>query len=556
MNADKRRWEKGIFLNLRSSAFICGFKIFYGIALISAFLSAISVHAQEKNPDKLLLSRADYIDRVHAVWNAQIIACLMGFQFEHKVASVKWVDSYPKKYDNAPVDDDWYYEMCAVRAFEKFGIGLTIEQLGEQWKENSCGSWGSSEQARLNLTRGIKAPDCGHPRYNKLWFTIGPQFSAEVYGLLAPGMPNLAAQLARTYGHVNGYAEAVDGAVFMAGMVSLGFVETDPHVIVKKAVQLVHPASPYRKMLDEIIALAQGGRSAREIFDAVEDRWHLEYPASNNAVANGGIVAVAVWFGSGDFLKTINLIYRAADITDADCNAANAASVIAAMHGMKCLPAKLVEPLHDRILDEKLGQVKLTPPVDEKISELAKRTAAVGEKFITANAGHIDGETISITVQQPATQPAERFSLSDLMQFWNSEWKLERAGFGGAGGGVGNIRGITHLDGDVLATWPRDPVRGVVLRSEKTLGEHLTLSFQAGADAGRAWELEVYADNKRLLRKLIDGTGKPPGERVWEDVKIDLDKFAGQDVRLRLYQRVLLADRIPGNALWKNVVIK
>ena len=57
---------------------------------------------------------------------------------------------------------------------------MTAEQLGEQWKENACGSWGSSEQARLNIQKGIKAPDSGHPRYNKLWFTIGPQFNADV----------------------------------------------------------------------------------------------------------------------------------------------------------------------------------------------------------------------------------------------------------------------------------------------------------------------------------------------------------------------------------------
>src|SRR6185295_12110676 len=180
---------------------------------------ALSLVAQPA-PRKFNLTRADYTDRVQAIWTAQIAACLMGFQFEHKVASTTWVDRYPKQPEFAIVDDDWYYEMCAIRAFEKHGIGLTVEQLGEEWKENNCGSWGSSEQARLNLAKGIKAPDCGHPRYNKLWFTIGPQFSADVYGALAPGMPNLAGKLARRFGHVNGYAEAVDGAVFAAAMVS------------------------------------------------------------------------------------------------------------------------------------------------------------------------------------------------------------------------------------------------------------------------------------------------------------------------------------------------
>lgn len=161
------------------------------------------------------LPKSDYQDRVQAAWTAQIIAAEMGFQFENKVASTLWVKQYEathQKRGSAVVDDDWYYEMVALRGFEKYGTGMTVEQLGEQWKENSAGTWGSSEQSRLLLARGIKAPDTGHPRYNKFWFTIGPQFSSEIYGLVAPGAPNLAARLARDLGHINGYAEAVDGA--------------------------------------------------------------------------------------------------------------------------------------------------------------------------------------------------------------------------------------------------------------------------------------------------------------------------------------------------------
>ena len=525
----------------------------FASVLFTSIFVAMTVCGQSRAAT-LQLSRLNYVDRVQAAWTAQIVACLMGFQFEHKVASIEWVDSYPKEYKTAPVDDDWYYEMCAVRAFEKYGSGMTVAQLGEQWKENSCGSWGSSEQARLNLLNGVQAPDCGHPRFNKLWFTIGPQFSAEVYGLVAPGMPNLAAKLARNYGHVNGYGEGVDGAVFMAGMVSLAFSESDPRIIIKKAAELISPLSPYWQMLDDVVRRAEaGGMTPEQAAQAVEDRWHLEYPASNNAVANGGIVAVGLWYGRGDLLKTLNIIYRAADFTDADCNAANAAAVIAAMHGSKCLPNNLVEPLHDRIVGDQMGRVQLTPPVDETISGLALRTAAIGEKFVAANEGKLSGEILSVVVQEPTTQPAELFRLGDLMQFWDRDWTLERAGFGGAGGGIGNIRGITHLEGNVLATWPRDTVRAVVMRRSVKLSEKPLLTFAAGADGGRAWELEVYVNNKRVHRQMIDGSAKAATERVWESVTIDLKKFAGQQVQVRLYQRVLLADKIPGNAYWKDL---
>jgi hypothetical protein len=503
------------------------------------------------------LARDDYRDRVRAIWSAQIAATIMAWPFEHKAASVEWIDRLELPRGDLPVDDDWYYEMVAIRGFEKYGVGMTAEQLGEQWKKNACGSWGSSEQARLNLLRGVRAPDCGHPRYNKLWFTLGPQFSADVYGALVPGLPNLAARMAREYGHVNGYAEGTDGAVFVAGMVSLGFVEEDPRTIVRKAATLIHRDSPYRECLNLVIAMADAGRPFAEIVAAVEDRWHVEYPATNNAVANGGIVAASVWFGGGDFLRTVNLAARAADFTDADCNAANACSVVGAMKGMKCLPAGVVEAFGEsrRIVGQTLGRVRLTPPVDETVVGLAARTAAIGEKILGSHGAAVDERSITIRPEAPVTQPAELFKPADLMRYWNPDWTLDRAGLGGAGGGMPGIRGITHLDGEVLATYPRDEVRGLVLRRALEVLKGQSLRFEAGCDGGRAWELAVYAGNQRLLSRLIDG-GVADGGRRWEAVSVDLGGFAGRAVQLRLYQRVLIPGRTAGNAYWRNLRVE
>lgn len=508
---------------------------------------------------QLTLGRDDYRDRVNAIWHGQIIAVLVALEFEHRTASAIPIDSLPMKWAGkpatfAPVDDDWYYEMAAVRAFEKYGIGLTVEQLGEQWGGNRCGSWGSSEQARLNLTKGLKGADLGHPRYNRLWFTLGPQFSSDLYGALAPGLPNVAGRMARAFGHINGYAEGTDGAVFTAAAISLAFTTVDPQVVVREAAKILDPSSPYRQSLDLVIALADAGKPFETVVNAVEDRWHLEYPATNNAVANGGIVAAALWFGRGDFWTTMNLIARAADFTDADCNGANAAAVIGAMHGMKALPAALVAQLNDRIVGKGMGSVKeFTPPVDESISELARRTVAIGEKILVAEGARVAGTSLRISAQAVVTQPPERFVLADLTRYWNAAWTLERAGFGGAGGGMSGIRGITHLEGDILATYPRDEVRACLLRQTVKLSDQPRLTFEAGAEPGRAWELTVYADKHVLFKDVIASTSS---ERTWRTLDIDLKEFAGRDTVLRLYQRVFVPNRVAGNALWRNVVLK
>lgn len=519
-----------------------------------AFLQGQNSGERKADPPKqtLVLSHAEYLDRVQAVWTAQMIAQRTGGRFEHQTASTLRITPLSHLPGYAPVDDDYYYEMVAIRAFEKYGVGLTVQQLGQQWLENNAGSWGSSEQTLLLLKRGITPPDTGHPRYNKLWWTIGPQFSSDVYGVLNPGMPNEAAEMARRLGHINGYAEGTDGAVFVSGMISIAFLETDPHAIVRKAAMLIHPDSPYRKCLGMIIAMADAGSGPDQIFRAIAERWGIEYPATNNAVVNGGFVAVSVWFGGGDFEKTIQLAVHAADFSDADCNAANSESVVAAMHGMKALPPEPVSELNDRIKGAEMGPLKLTPPVDESITELTRRTEALGLAIAIAHGASDDGSTLRIPIQAPETQPAELFRLADLMQYWNPDWTLERAGFGGAGGGMPGIRGITYLDGDILATYPRDEVRGTVLRRTAKLGKDPALKFGAGVDPGRAWRLQVYVNDDKVLDKLIEGQSE---SRSWQDIEVNLAKYADQEVVLRLYQRVLIPHREAGNAYWRSLVV-
>jgi len=516
-------------------------------------------HPASAQPQQLVMSRAEYVDRARAIWTAQMIGQWTGLLFEHQVASaLKSTPLRPSK-GYAPIDDDYYYEMVAIRAFEKYGIHLTVEQLGAQWLENNAGTWGSSEQALLLLKRGVKPPDTGSPRYNKLWWTIGPQFSSDVYGTLAPGMPNVAAEMARRLTHINGYAEGTDGAVFVSGMISLGFVETDTRQIVRKAAHLISPLSPYRQCLDMVISMAEAGKPPEEIFRVINERWGIEYPATNNAVVNGGIVAISVWFGNGDFLKTENLAFRAADFADTDCNAANAASVVAAMHGMSALPADEVAALHDRIYGATMGPVALTPPVDESIVALAKRTAVIGEKILLEHGARMEGDNLVIPAQQPTTQAPELFKLSDLTKWWNPDWTLERAGFGGAGGGLEGIRGDTYLEGDTLAIWPQDEVRGALLRRTVELGDRPSITFDAGADAGRTWRLVVFVNNDRVLDELIAGDALAEGNasgRHWEHISIDLAAFKGQSVVIRLYDLVLVPNHYAGNSYWRNIQVQ
>ncbi|MBN2665491.1 MAG: ADP-ribosylglycohydrolase family protein, partial [Bacteroidales bacterium] len=308
----------------------------------------------------------------------------------------------------------------------------------------------------------------------------------------------------------------------------------------------------------------------------VEEEWGIEYPGTNSAVWNAGFALVAMYFGEGDFLKSVNIGYQASDYSDADCSAANVATVLAAMHGMDIIPANLREPVRHRIKGDHYGYSKLTPPVDITITELAERTAAVGIEMLKSNGTAIRNDTLFIPVQREIiTQKPESFHPDEFTKWWNPEWTLSRAGFGAPGGGVRGIRGGTFLDGDILSTYPRDEVRGVRLSANKKINGNLKLTFEVAADPGRIWILSVFADHDRVFTTLVDGGDpiywpdikadaypqpldeyeKATSLRKWNKIEIDLSKYSGNEVTIRLYQDILVRNGFPGNAYWKNIKI-
>jgi hypothetical protein len=503
------------------------------------------------------ISVAEYRDKVYGAWMGQIVGASYGFNFEGKARNAIDLDHYINHYEAALVDDDYFYEMVALFGFERFGLGMTVEQLGEMWKEYRAGTWGSSEQTRLALERGIKAPDTGNPRYNRWFHTIGPQFSSDIYGMISPGMVNLAGAVARKYSHINGYAEGSDGAVFVAACISEAFFEKNPVKIVKQAAQLIDPRSNYRKAIDFVIAGYEQGRNWRTIAAESEARWRPDYPQLNNSVANGALVALGILFGEGEFLKSLNVTTQVGDYTDADCNAANVSAVVGAMHGFSAIPEQFIEPMHNRIYGDHMGPLKFGRVIDERIDDLAGRIAGIGQKNLLANGARIDRDALVIPQQRVETQALEAFDINEYGKLWNENWRLEGASRGGAG--------ATYLDGDVLVTFPRD-TRPCMLTENITVSPGKPqLKLEIGYLRYRPWRLQVFVGDDIVTTQAIGvedsvdikqvQANAAAAEPLWKTVTLDLSRFAGQKVTLRLYQW-LLPEQLPGAAYWRSVRIE
>jgi hypothetical protein len=310
---------------------------------------------------------------------------------------------------------------------------------------------------------------------------------------------------------------------------------------------LIPPKSNYRKGLDQVLEAFSRNEDWHQVAHDIEDRWRPDYPQMNNSVANGALVALRVLYGQGDYLKSLNIVTATDDFTDADCNGDNVGSIVGAMHGLKAIPAPLVAPVNDRIYGKSMGNVVYKKVVDERISDLAARIAAVGAKLLVANGAVEKEDSLLIPHEVVKEQPLEWFDINDYGQLWNSAWTLSHAGRGGAG--------ATYLQWEdhTLVTFPRD-TRPCRLERQARLPEgHPELVLIVGSSPERPWRLEALVNNETVLTEEISKEA-PGGDPQYREFHLDLSNYAGQAVTLRLYHW-LKGGKAPGSAYWHKAEI-
>jgi hypothetical protein len=320
--------------------------------------------------------------------------------------------------------------------------------------------------------------------------------------------------------------------------------------------------------------MADAGRGYKDCMRYIDRKWTIDRPGTASSLWNLGFAITALYYGEGDFWKTLNIAFSGADYFDGDCVAAEAAVVLAAIYGTKCIPEELIAPLNDRMKGTHVGHEAVRPPVDLKISDLAKRTVQLGEKYMLAHGVTLADDTFLIPMEDIHAQELEFFKPEYLTQWWNPGWELDQVAFGIPGGGSRGTRGGTFLENDsTLGTFPRNYMRGVKISNRIKLDEDPVLRVDVAADPGRKWRLVIYVDNHRLVNEIIDG-GPPLPEssgtdypqplfeydkymvvRNWNTINLDLSAFQDQEVIIRLFQENWVNNSHPGNAYWKNLKV-
>ena len=314
----------------------------------------------------LVVSRLEYKEKLHGFWLGQCIANWTGLVTEMdkigNIGDIKTGDFYtmedwgkpdqPNIWSRDPSDlsstidfvfagkdDIWgadddtdiEYMYQYLHSVNNASI-LSGEQIRDGWlrhikKEEENYLWVSNQTAFDLMQKGMTPPETSLPENNPHYEMIDAQLTTEIFGLFAPGRPDIALEIAKLPIRVTARFESEWIAKFYVIMHSLASKETSHLTINNKLrwmaneARKILPNNSYpAKMYDFVKNKYQDGVVWEDTRDMVYDRYQVNQEdgydiTSKNLHCNGCFAAginfaasiISLLYGEGDIKKTIQV---------------------------------------------------------------------------------------------------------------------------------------------------------------------------------------------------------------------------------------------------------
>jgi len=405
------------------------------------------------------MSKAQLMDKVKGGWAGQTIGTAYGgpteFRFNGTMIQdyvpIPWHDNYIKWwFDNAPgLFDDVYMDLTFVQVFDRLGLDAHVDSFAMAFANAPYPLWHANQVARHNILNGIMPPASGHWLNNPCADDIDFQIEADFAGLMSPGMPNSATEIADKIGHIMNYGDGWYGGVYVAAMYALAFISDDIEFVVREALKTIPKESKFHQCMADVIRWhKQYPDDWRSAWFELEKKWSsaigcphgVFVPFNIDAVINCAYVIVGLLYGQGDFFKTIDIATRCGQ--DSDCNPATAGGILGAMLGYDNIPEYWMKSLRE------VEDIPF-PYMDMSLNQTYRSSFNHALQMIERGGGRIEGDNVTIACQQPVPArleiafeghyPVEKKSVRQSVTTTNSpEIEFEGIGFvvtGGVRGG-------------------------------------------------------------------------------------------------------------------------
>ncbi|MCW8129320.1 MAG: ADP-ribosylglycohydrolase family protein [Planctomycetota bacterium] len=303
---------------------------------------------------------ADYVERVYAGVLGKIIGVYLGRPFEgwtydHIMKDLGEVNYYVHEKLNKPLvvtDDDISGTFTFLRALEDFAYSknLTAAQIGQTWlnyiiEDRTILWWGgmgtsTEHTAFQRLKRGVPAPKSGSMELNGQVVAeqIGSQIFIDGWGMVSPGDPERAADLAKKAGSVSHDGEAIYGAQVVAAMVAEAFVEKDLGKLFDTAVRFIPKKCVIRRLIDDIRGWQAQDGNWRKTRERIQKKYGYDsYGGGCHMIPNHAVIVLGLVYCDDDFQKSLMIANTAG--WDTDCNSGNVGAIMGVKNGLAGIDA-------------------------------------------------------------------------------------------------------------------------------------------------------------------------------------------------------------------------
>lgn len=388
------------------------------------------------------ISLSELRDRIEGGWAGQMIGVAFGapteFRFREKTIDVDLPAWTPDRISNALDQDDLYVDMTFARVLDQKGPEATTADFGAMFRQADYRLWHANLAARRALRRGVPAEKSGTPEFNAHANDIDFQIEADFVGLMAPGLPRSASDIAYRAGRVMNHGDGILGGIFVTCMYSAAFFESDPRKVVEAGLACLPEKSPYARTITDVLAWSQQNpQDWRAVWKLIESKWNKREPCPEGALKpfnidarlNGAYIVLGLLHGGGDFDRTLDISTRAGQ--DSDCNPSNACGILGTMIGYRRIPDQWKSGI-PAISGKKFSYTEFTFP---GVVESTQRRAIA---LVNRHGGRLDGEKLTVRVQEPRPykldlwddygSPAERIARTDPRWRWKGTWRDEFEG--------------------------------------------------------------------------------------------------------------------------------
>ena len=303
---------------------------------------------------------SDYVERVYAGVLGKIIGVYLGRPFEgwtydrimQELGEI-WYYVHEKRHVPLIVtDDDISGTFTFLRALPDYGNRrtLTPAQIGQTWlnyiiEQRTILWWGgmgnsTEHTAYLRLKNGIPAPQSGSLARNGKVVAeqIGSQIFIDGWAMVAPGDPELAADLAQRAASVSHDGEAIYGAQVVAAIEAQAFIESDINQLIDTALRFIPADSLIYRMIGQIREWHAAEPDWRKTRAQIAAHYGYDkYGGNCHMVPNHALVIHALLHGDDDFQKSLMIVNTCG--WDTDCNAGNVGCILGIKNGLAGIDA-------------------------------------------------------------------------------------------------------------------------------------------------------------------------------------------------------------------------